>query len=152
MASEKNILKRKGSNKRETPCTNQTFSFHCVLFPPPHCTFLQKPEKRTWLYSSLFFSSLETRMKPELVRGESRTCRNERPVLLQEAGWCRQLQYRDTGMYLVVIRKTLGDLSQPSFKPFYRFNSISSRSKLGGPRAAVTRHGVWRAVREGAGS
>ncbi len=83
--------KRK-QQKKETPCTKDIFISLCSV--PRYCTFLQKPEKRTWLYSSLFLSSLETRMKPELVWGLSRTCRNERPVLLQEAGWCHQLQHR----------------------------------------------------------
>lgn len=40
-------------------------------------TFLQKPEKRTWLDWSLFFSSLETWRNAELVRGESLACKNQ---------------------------------------------------------------------------
>lgn len=67
-------------SKIETPRTKQTFANHCFHL---YCTFLQKPENSTWPYSSLFFSSLEMRMKPELVWGESRTCRFERRVLLR---------------------------------------------------------------------
>lgn len=51
-----------------------------VTNPNPVCftrTFLQKPEKRTWLDWSLFFSSLETWKNAELVRGESLTCKNQ---------------------------------------------------------------------------
>lgn len=55
-----------------------------VTDPNPVCftrTFLQKPEKRTWLDWSLFFSSLETWRKAELVRGESLACKNQRTKL-----------------------------------------------------------------------
>lgn len=60
----------------------------------------------------------------------------KRPELLQDAAGGH-----GAGTYLVET-ETLGDLSLPLFEPFYRFNSISGRSKLEGPRAAVTRHGV----------
>lgn len=40
-------------------------------------TFLQKPEKRTRLDWSLFFSSLETWRKAELLRGESLACKDQ---------------------------------------------------------------------------
>lgn len=94
-ATEKNIPKLKWSNKRKKllVATKQDISISLCSFHM-YCTFLQKPEKRIWLYSSLFLSSLETRVKPELVWGQSRTCGNQRLVLLQEADWCHQPQYK----------------------------------------------------------
>lgn len=90
-ATEKNIPKLKRKQwKKETPCgykTDISISLCSFLI---YCTFLQKPEKRTWLYSSLFLSSLEMRVKPELVSGQSRTCGNQRTVLLPGVGWCHR--------------------------------------------------------------
>lgn len=91
---EKHPKAKRKQQKKETPCGYKTDIFISPCSFLTYCTFLQKLEKRTWLYSSLFFSSLEIRMKLTLVWGQSRACRNERPVLFQEVGWGHHHQYR----------------------------------------------------------
>lgn len=119
---EKHPRAKSQQQKRKKPIV-QIRHFHFAVFFPPtaYCTFRQKPEKRTWLYSSLFLSSLETRVKLELVCGQSRTCkkRKGRHYHTEPAdATSNTVQTESIEMNLDVSHKTLGDLSQPLSRLF----------------------------------
>lgn len=92
--------------------------------PSRCCTFLQRPEKTTWVNPSLFFSSLDTRMKSELVWGQSRACRSQRLMLSKEAGWRRQPQ-SNTG-WLRSPRKAVFDILPTRSKQSSELPSVHS--------------------------
>lgn len=97
--------KAKGKQQKK-PTTHKKGIFVSLCSLLTYCTFLQDPEKSTWLYSSLFFSSLDTWMKPALVCGESRTCENER-IITRCGLMPSAMQRGGAGMDLVASHKAV---------------------------------------------